>query len=277
MKIIRKTDELQQILVLIKDKGQSIGSVLTMGNLHDGHLSLIKEAQLNNDFVVTSIFINPTQFNNETDFSSYPKTIDDDIAELEKIGCDLLFLPEIQEIYPGDLLKQNIVNNFRGILCDKYRPGHFDGVTTVVDIFFSIIKPNTSYFGEKDFQQIKIIQELVKIKNHNIKIVSCPSIRDDRGMSLSSRNSKFTNDQSKIFNQLGSKIYEFINLCKKKSSNINLDNFKKQILENSISKIDYIEIRNENNLDITNVSSESRLFIALYIGEIRIIDNFKLY
>ena len=203
MKIIRKTDELQQILVLIKDKGQSIGSVLTMGNLHDGHLSLIKEAQLNNDFVVTSIFINPTQFNNETDFSSYPKTIDDDIAKLEKIGCDLLFLPEIQEIYPGDLLKQNIVKNFRGILCDKYRPGHFDGVTTVVDIFFSIIKPNASYFGEKDFQQIKIIQELVKIKNHNIKIVSCPSIRDDRGMSLSSRNSKFTNDQSKIFNQLG--------------------------------------------------------------------------
>jgi len=277
MKIIRKTDELQQILVLIKDKGQSIGSVLTMGNLHDGHLSLIKEAQLNNDFVVTSIFINPTQFNNETDFSSYPKTIDDDIAELEKIGCDLLFLPEIQEIYPGDLLKQNIVNNFRGILCDKYRPGHFDGVTTVVDIFFSIIKPNTSYFGEKDFQQIKIIQELVKIKNHNIKIVSCPSIRDDSGMSLSSRNSKFTNDQSKIFNQLGSKIYEFINFCKKKSSNINLDNFKKQILENSINKIDYIEIRNENNLEITDVSSKARLFIALYIGEIRIIDNFKLY
>ncbi len=277
MKIIRKTNELDQILVLIKDKGQSIGSVLTMGNLHDGHLSLIKEAQLNNDFVVTSIFINPTQFNNETDFSSYPKTIDDDIAKLEKIGCDLLFLPEIQEIYPGDLLKQNIVNNFRGILCDKYRPGHFDGVTTVVDIFFSIIKPNASYFGEKDFQQIKIIQELVKIKNHNIKIVSCPSIRDDSGMSLSSRNSKFTNDQSKIFNQLGSKIYEFINFCKKKSSNINLDNFKKQILENSINKIDYIEIRNENNLEITDVSSKARLFIALYIGEIRIIDNFKLY
>lgn len=277
MKIIRKTNELEQILVLIKDKGQSIGSVLTMGNLHDGHLSLIKEAQLNNDFVVTSIFINPTQFNNETDFSSYPKTIDDDIAKLEKIGCDLLFLPEIQEIYPGDLLKQNIVNNFRGILCDKYRPGHFDGVTTVVDIFFSIIKPNASYFGEKDFQQIKIIQELVKIKNHNIKIVSCPSIRDDSGMSLSSRNSKFTNDQSKIFNQLGSKIYEFINLCKKKSSNINFDDFKKQILENSINKIDYIEIRNENNLEITDVSSKARLFIALYIGEIRIIDNFKLY
>ena len=277
MKIIRKTDELQQILVLIKDKGQSIGSVLTMGNLHDGHLALVKKCKKLKYFTIVTIFVNPTQFNNKTDFSSYPKTIDDDIAKLKKIGCDLLFLPEIKEIYPGDLLKQNIVNNFRGILCDKYRPGHFDGVTTVVDIFFSIIKPNASYFGEKDFQQIKIIQELVKIKNHNIKIVSCPSIRDDSGMSLSSRNSKFTNDQSKIFNQLGSKIYEFINLCKKKSSNINFDDFKKQILENSINKIDYIEIRNENNLEITDVSSKARLFIALYIGEIRIIDNFKLY
>ena len=141
MKIIRKTNELKQILVLIKDKGQSIGSVLTMGNLHDGHLSLIKEAQLNNDFVVTSIFINPTQFNNETYFSSYPKTIDDDIAKLEKIGCNLLFLPEIQEIYPEDLLKKNIVKNFRDILCDQYRQGHVDGITTVVDIFFIIIKP----------------------------------------------------------------------------------------------------------------------------------------
>ena len=211
MKIIRKTNELEQILVLIKDKGQSIGSVLTMGNLHDGHLSLIKEAQLNNDFVVTSIFINPTQFNNETDFSSYPKTIDDDIAKLEKIGCDLLFLPDIKEIYPGDLLKQNIVNNFRGILCDKYRPGHFDGVTTVVDLFFNMIKPTNSYFGEKDFQQVKIIQDLVKINHHNIKIIQCPSVRDKTGMSLSSRNSKFSNDQLKIFNVLGNKIKEHIN------------------------------------------------------------------
>ena len=277
MKIFRKASELEQNLVSIKDTGQSIGLVLTMGNIHDGHLSLIREAQLHNNFVICSIFINPTQFNNEDDFSSYPKTIDDDISKLENIGCNLLFLPEVQEIYPEGLVKKKIVNNFRNILCDKFRPGHFDGVTTVVDLFFNMIKPTNSYFGEKDFQQVKIIQDLVKIKNHNIKIVSCPSIRDDSGMSLSSRNSKFTNDQSKIFNQLGSKIYEFINFCKKKSSNINLDNFKKQILENSINKIDYIEIRNENNLEITDVSSRARLFIALYIGEIRIIDNFKLY
>ena len=206
MKIFRKASELEQNLVSIKDRGQSIGLVLTMGNIHDGHLSLIREAQLRNNFVICSIFINPTQFNNKDDFSSYPKTIDDDISKLENIGCNLLFLPEVQEIYPEGLVKKKIVNNFRNILCDKFRPGHFDGVTTVVDLFFNMIKPTNSYFGEKDFQQVKIIQELAKINNHNINIIQCPSIRDISGMSLSSRNSKFSNDQLKNFNVLGNKI-----------------------------------------------------------------------
>ena len=276
MKIIRKTSELEQNLVSIKDRGQSIGLVLTMGNLHDGHLSLIKEAQLHNKFVICSIFINPTQFNNKEDFSSYPKTIDDDISKLENIGCNLLFLPEIQDIYPKGLVKKKIVNNFRNILCDKFRPGHFDGVTTVVDHFFNIIKPTKSYFGEKDFQQLKIIQELVKINNHKIKIIQCPSVRDITGMSLSSRNSKFSNDQLIFFNLLGNKIKEYINLLKQNAIN-NLDQLKKELLKNNINKIDYLEIRNENNLEITKNYSEARLFIALYIGDIRIIDNFKLY
>ncbi len=276
MKIFRKVSELKKNIVSIKDTGQSIGLVLTMGSLHDGHLSLIKEAQLHNEFVICSIFINPTQFNNDDDFRSYPKKIDDDIYKLENIGCNLLFLPEIQDVYPNGLVKKKIVNNFRNILCDKFRPGHFDGVATVVDLFFNIIKPTNSYFGEKDFQQVKIIQELVKINNHNIKITQCPSVRDNTGMSLSSRNSKFSNDQLKIFNLLGSKIKEYINLLKKNKIN-NLDQLKIELLQNNINKIDYLEIRNENNLEITKNYSEARLFIALYIGDIRIIDNFKLY
>ena len=222
MKIFRKASELEPNLVSIKDKGQSIGLVLTMGNLHDGHLSLIREAQLHNEFVICSIFINPTQFNNENDFNSYPKTIDEDISKLENIGCNLLFLPKVQEIYPKGLAKKKIVNNFRNILCDKFRPGHFDGVTTVVDLFFNIIKPTNSYFGEKDFQQVKIIQDLVKINHHNIKIIQCPSVRDKMGMSLSSRNSKFSNDQLKIFNVLGNKIKEHIDLLTQNEIN-NLD------------------------------------------------------
>ena len=276
MKIFRKANELEPNLVSIKDKGQSIGLVLTMGNIHDGHLSLIREAQLHNEFVICSIFVNPTQFNNEDDFNSYPKTIDDDISKLDNLGCNLLFLPDIQDIYPKGLVKKKIVNNFRNILCDKFRPGHFDGVTTVVDHFFNIIKPTKSYFGEKDFQQLKIIQELVKINNHNIKIIQCPSVRDTTGMSLSSRNSKFSNDQLICFNLLGNKIKEYINLLKQNAIN-NLDQLKKELLQNNINKIDYLEIRNENNLEITKNYSEARLFIALYIGDIRIIDNFKLY
>ena len=276
MKIFRKASELEPNLVSIKDKGQSIGLVLTMGNLHDGHLSLIREAQLHNEFVICSIFINPTQFNNENDFNSYPNTIDEDISKLENIGCNLLFLPEVQEIYPKGLAKKKIVNNFRNILCDKFRPGHFDGVTTVVDLFFNMIKPTNSYFGEKDFQQVKIIQDLVKINHHNIKIIQCPSVRDKMGMSLSSRNSKFSNDQLKIFNVLGNKIKEHINLLIQNEIN-NLDQLKIELLQNNINKIDYLEIRNENNLEITKNYSEARLFIALYIDDIRIIDNFKLY
>ena len=276
MKIFRKASELEQNLVSIKETGKSIGLVLTMGKLHDGHLSLIREAQLHNEFVICSIFINPTQFNNEDDFNSYPKTIDDDISKLENIGCNSLFLPEIQDIYSNGLVKNKTVNNFRNILCDKFRPGHFDGVTTVVDIFFNIIKPTHSYFGEKDLQQVKIIKDLVKINHHKIKIIQCPSIRDKTGMSLSSRNSKFSNDQLKIFNVLGNKIKEHINLLTQNEIN-NLDQLKIELLQNNINKIDYLEIRNENNLEITKNYSEARLFIALYIGDIRIIDNFKLY
>ena len=276
MKIFRKASELEPNLVSIKDKGQSIGLVLTMGNLHDGHLSLIREAQLHNEFVICSIFVNPTQFNNKDDFNFYPKTIDDDISKLEKTGCNLLFLPSIQDIYPNGLEKKKIVNNFRGILCDKFRPGHFDGVTTVVDLFFNMIKPTNSYFGEKDFQQVKIIKDLVKINHHKIKIIQCPSIRDKTGMSLSSRNYKFSNNQSKTFNILGNIIKEYINLLKQSEIN-NLDKLKIELQQNNINKIDYLEIRNENNLEITKNYSEARLFIALYIGDIRIIDNFKLY
>ena len=173
------------------------------------------------------------------------------ISKLENIGCNVLFLPEVQEIYPKGLAKKKIVNNFRNILCDKFRPGHFDGVTTVVDLFFNMIKPTNSYFGEKDFQQVKIIQDLVKINHHNIKIIQCPSVRDKIGMSLSSRNSKFSNDQLKIFDELGNKIKEHINLLKQNEIN-NLDQLKIEFLQNNINKIDYLEIRNENNLEITN-------------------------
>lgn len=277
MIIIRKTNELENILQSVKNSRKSIGLVLTMGNIHQGHLSLVKKAQDNNNFVLVTIFINPTQFNNKSDYNSYPQTLENDVEKLNSLNCDLLYLPEIIDIYPRGLTREKLIINYRDILCDKFRLGHFDGVTTVVDAFFNIIKPKNSYFGEKDFQQVKFINELVKIKNYKINIISCPSIRDDLGMSLSSRNSKFNKGQYEIFKNLANKIEKLIDLIKQRNSKIKLEDFSKDLSNININKIDYIEIRDEENLAITDNYTDARLFIALYIDEIRIIDNFKLY
>ena len=277
MKIIRKTKELQNLLDSLASSSVSIGLVLTMGNIHAGHLSLIKEAKNNNDFVITSIFVNPTQFNSDHDYNLYPKTIDQDIEKLKSSNCDLLYMPSIDEIYPKGLMKVRSVLKYRNVLCDITRPGHFDGVTTVVNTFFNIIKPKNSYFGEKDYQQIKLIDELVKFKKFDINIVPCTSIRYKNGMSLSSRNSNFTPDQFEIFQNLAKKINLFVGNLKEKNLKLNFKEFKNELSKIKITKIDYLEIRDENNLEITNNYNNARLFIAVFIGNIRIIDNFKLY
>ena len=277
MKIVTKTNELNSILRAVKDSRKLIGLVLTMGNIHQGHLSLVKEAKNANDFVLATIFINPTQFNNESDYNSYPQTLEKDIEKLKNLNCDLLYMPKINDVYPNGLIKEKSILKYRDILCDKFRPGHFDGVTTVVNTFFNIIKPNNSYFGEKDFQQLKFIDELVNVNNHKINIIPCSSVRDDQGMSLASRNSKFNEYESKIFNQLAGKISKLINLLKQKNSKDHLGEFIKDLSKINIHKVDYCEIRDEEELKITNDFSKARLFIALYIDQIRIIDNFKLY
>ena len=277
MKIITKTKELQNLLDSLASSSVSIGLVLTMGNIHAGHLSLIKEAKNNNDFVITSIFVNPTQFNNDDDYNSYPKTIDQDIAKLKSSSCDLLYLPSIDEIYPEGLVKVKSVLKYRNILCDITRPGHFDGVTTVVNTFFNIIKPKNSYFGEKDYQQMKLIDELVKLKKLNINIIACSSIRDKNGMSLSSRNSNFTPNQSATFQNLAKKINQLVENLKEKNLKLNFNEFKNELSKIKINKIDYLEIRDENNLEITNNYNKARLFVAVFIDNIRIIDNFRLY
>ena len=277
MKIIRNTKELMKFLDSINDLSSSIGLVLTMGNIHAGHLSLVREAKSNNKFVITSIFVNPTQFNNNDDYISYPKTLDEDIAKLRSFNCDLLYLPAVDEMYPKGLITEKSILKYRDILCDVVRPGHFDGVTTVVNTFFNIIKPKNSYFGEKDYQQMKLIDEMVKIKKLNINIIPCTSIRDKNGMSLSSRNSNFTPNQYKIFESFAKKTNQFVEKLKQKNLEVNFDEFKKELLKININKIDYLEIRNENNLEITNNYNNARLFVAVFIGGIRIIDNFKLY
>ena len=277
MKIIDNLRKLEQILDNLRKKNKKIGLIPTMGSIHKGHLSLIENSIKMNCFSIATIFVNPTQFDDSEDFKNYPKNETEDIFSLRAINCDLLYLPKIEDIYPNGLVTKKNVLDFRNILCDKFRPGHFDGVTTVVNNLCKLIKPNIVFFGEKDFQQLKIIQSMVTNNNLKVKIYPCPSIRLKNGMSYSSRNSKLSLNQKKIFNNISKEIYHCVNLYKKDNDLNILKKLNNKILEIGSTKIDYLEIRDEKKLLITNKKNNARLFIAFYIDKIRIIDNFLLY
>ncbi|HMR18155.1 MAG TPA: pantoate--beta-alanine ligase [Sphingobacterium sp.] len=175
-----------------------VGFVPTMGALHEGHISLIEAAKKNADITVCSIFVNPTQFNDPKDLAKYPRPIEQDIAMLESAGCDVLFLPSVEEIYPNTHEEWHIdLGQLDQIWEGKHRPGHFQGVTQVVNKLFQIVQPDTAYFGQKDFQQIMVIQKMVDVKNLPVQIIICPIIRDKDGLALSSRNVRLSPEGKK--------------------------------------------------------------------------------
>ena len=277
MKIIKDLKDFQEITKKIRANNKKIGFIPTMGSIHEGHLSLIKESTKQGCYSIASIYVNPTQFNDSKDFLEYPKNINKDIEVLNKSKCNLLFLPSNNDIYPDGIKRKKTIFNYRNILCDKFRPGHFDGVSSVLISFFSLVKPNVAFFGEKDFQQLKIVQKLVIKNNLPIVICPCPSIRNKNGMSYSSRYNKFNLAQQSLFNKIAKKIHKTVETLKKKIDQKNIENLKSEIIKFGVKKIDYLEIRDEKNLNIVNKNKNSRLFVAFYIDEIRIIDNFILY
>ena len=189
MKIIKNISEITQIVSDLHKNKKQINLIPTMGNIHAGHLSLLTEAKKFNGTNIVSIFVNPAQFNEENDFTNYPKTFDTDVDLLAKAHCEIIFAPSIKEIYPRGANSEKTVLKYRDILCDISRSGHFDGVTTIVKILFDLIKPFRVFFGEKDFQQLKIIEQLIIQNNLKINLIKCPSIRDLNGMSYSDRKS----------------------------------------------------------------------------------------
>ena len=191
MKILENKRELDELLAKIRTNGTKIGLIPTMGSIHNGHLSLVENSMKENFFSITSIFINPTQFNDLKDFKKYPQNKKQDIEKLNTVKCDAVFFPQIEELYPEGIKRKKTISKYRDILCDKFRSGHFDGVTTVVKSLFDIVTPDAVFFGEKDFQQLKIIKELIKKNNLPIKLIDCPSVRSKNGMSLSSRYNNF--------------------------------------------------------------------------------------
>ena len=277
MKILENKRELDELLAKIRTNGTKIGLIPTMGSIHNGHLSLVENSMKENFFSITSIFVNPTQFNDLKDFKKYPQNKKQDIEKLNTVKCDAVFFPQIEELYPEGIKRKKTISKYRDILCDKFRPGHFDGVTTVVKSLFDIVNPDAVFFGEKDFQQLKIIKELIKKNNLPIQLIDCPSVRSKNGMSLSSTYNNFNTNQEILFNQISLKINDCVNLLKKQIDINNLKNLNQYLEEDKKIKVDYLEIRDDDELLLTQKNKNARLFISFYIEDIRIIDNFKLY
>ncbi len=265
----------------------SIGFIPTMGALHKGHLSLIKQAKKENDFVVVSIFVNPTQFDKQADLDNYPTTLDNDLKLLKKVNCDVAFTPSVKEIYSDNITSKHF--DFGGIeneMEGKFRTGHFDGVGTIVNRLFDIVKPNKAYFGEKDFQQLQIIKKLVAIEKKAVKIIGCAIFRENDGLAMSSRNTRLTSE----FREAAPFIYKTLKKAKKKfgtkSANKVTKWVEKKFKKHPILELEYFVIANEKNLKTLNEDKSNnktrdkkrnyRAFIAVFAGEIRLIDNLKL-
>jgi pantoate--beta-alanine ligase len=281
MKIHKSSSSLNEALLPFITNRKTIGFVPTMGALHVGHISLVEQANLENDCVVVSIFVNPTQFDNPNDLLKYPRTIENDIAHLKRFSKNIfIFSPSALELYNNNISSKSY--NFSGIESEmegKHRIGHFDGVGTVLNLFFRIIKPNKAYLGEKDFQQLRIVRKLVEIENLPVKVIGCPTIRETSGLAMSSRNKRLNNEQLKeailIYKTL-LKIKENFNLL----SILKLNQLvEKEFKSHPSLTLEYFEIADTETLKTGIYKSKKkkyRAFIASFIGGIRLIDNMAL-
>jgi pantoate--beta-alanine ligase len=279
MLVFAKIKSVQQKIESLK-KGTSVGFVPTMGALHQGHLSLIERAKKENDIVVVSIFVNPTQFDKQEDLINYPKTINKDLSLLKSVFCDLVFAPAAGEIYANDIKSK--VFDFDGLefkMEGKFREGHFNGVGTIVKRLFEIVKPTKSYFGEKDFQQLQIIRNMVKKHHIPVKIVGCDIYREEDGLAMSSRNTRLTNEHRKA----APFIYKTLKEAKRKFGIKNaievVDWVENEFKKQPLLELEYFEIAEENTLltiKDKDPKQKYRAFIAVFAGNIRLIDNISL-
>ncbi len=252
---------------------KNLGFVPTMGAIHTGHISLMRRSLDECDKTVVSIFVNKPQFNKKIDFKKYPRNIKKDILILKKIGVDILFIPTNKDIYPAGVNKNINISTFANILCGKNRPGHFKAVVDVVDRLIKIVKPKKIYLGEKDMQQLKIIQDYVKKNKIKVKVINCKTVRESSGIPYSSRNFLLSKKQKNV----AKKIYNF--LFKNKHSLIknikNINKFKIKVIKIGADKIDYINILDINKINKPYKKKRNlKIFIAYYLGKTRLIDNF---
>ena len=268
MKIILNKNKLHKII----HNEKNLCFVPTMGALHRGHISLFKKCISECDKIIVSIFVNKPQFNKKNDYIKYPRIIKNDINILKKLKVNYLYLPSIKDIYPKGQNKNIKIGPIGKKLCGKFRPGHFEAVIDVIDRFVRIIKPNKIYFGEKDMQQLRIIDQFINKNYKNIKVIACKTIREHNGVAYSSRNSLLSSIQKNI----ASKIYKLIRNSKRKliEKKMTLRLIKNKIHKLGVTKIDYIKILDTDKLKSTyNKKTNCKIFIAYYLGKIRLIDN----
>lgn len=275
MKVIKKIDELKDVLKDFKSEGKSIGLVPTMGFLHKGHASLIKKAVEENDIVVVSDFVNPIQFGPNEDLEAYPRDINADSKLCEDLGADFIFNPEPSEMYHDKKAFVDI-EGLSDNLCGARRAGHFRGVCTVCTKLFNIVGPNRAYFGQKDAQQLSIIKKLVFDLNIPVEIVACPIVREDDGLAMSSRNTYLSNDERKAALCLSKAIFEGEKMAKDGASVKEvLEKMKEIISSEKLAKIDYIQaVDLETIKNVDSFNKDTLVAIAVYIGKTRLIDNF---
>ena len=279
MEVITKINEMKTRVSSIKDRKETIGLVPTMGALHEGHLSLIRNARDENEKLIVSIFVNPTQFDNKEDFKAYPQQLDEDIEIARGENVDMVFAPGVDELYPDGYCTYVLQSKLTESLCGEKRPGHFKGVTTIVTKLFNIIKPDRAYFGQKDYQQSVVVKKLVKDLNMEIEVKVIPIVRDRDGLALSSRNKHLDSQERRnalcIYNSL---------LHAKSLYSSNTKEVKKIIEEmTSIiestkhTKIDYVSIVNPDTLEnISRINGKAVAAVAAYVGNTRLIDNIIL-
>jgi len=279
MQVFYKNKSLQNTLAKLKT-GASIGFIPTMGALHKGHLSLINRAKEENDIVVVSIFVNPTQFDKKEDLLKYPRNLEKDLALLKSADCDFVFIPTVVEMYDDNITASQF--DFGGLEFEmegKHRKGHFDGVGTIIVKLFNLVKPSKAYFGEKDFQQLQIIKKLVHKNNIPVKIVGCEIYRENDGLAMSSRNTRLTKTQRNE----AAFIYKTLKKAKEKfATNSTTELIKwveNEFEKNSILELEYFEIANTKTLRSAKrkvKKSSYRAFIAAFAGDVRLIDNIAL-
>lgn len=281
MRVFHTKDQLLAFLSAGKDQSGDLGLVPTMGALHAGHMSLVERALAENDQIVVSIFINPTQFNNPTDLEKYPKTLNEDLKLLEKFGTAVtVFAPSIEEMYTEEVVSEKYdFDGLNKIMEGAYREGHFEGVATIVERLLRLVKPERAYFGEKDFQQLQIIKRVVKQKKIGVSIIGCPIVREPSGLAMSSRNERL----SKRLRIEAYMIPRILKAAKEQFGTKSVTEIvawvEQQFESHPDLKLEYFTIADEDKLLPVKRKSKNRkyrAFIAVYAGEVRLIDNLAL-